>query len=95
MSSSQPSVGTVVGETPPDPPLDAFARVHEIVDHWAERTPKAPAVSEAGRILSYAEFAAATERAAAALSGHGLRSGDRVLLLLENGLASAVLFLGV
>ena len=81
------------GEIAPDPPLDAFARVHEIVDHWAGRTPAAPAVSGGGRLMRYAELAAAGERAAAVLSGQGLRAGDRLLLVLENGLAAAVLLL--
>ncbi len=41
MTESDPAPG----EVKPDPPLDAFARVHEIVDHWAGRTPAAPAAS--------------------------------------------------
>jgi acyl-CoA synthetase (AMP-forming)/AMP-acid ligase II len=80
-------------ELVPDPPLDAFARIHEIVDHWAGRTPDAPAASGAGRSMSYAELAAAGEDAAATLAGHGLRAGDRMLLVLENSLAAAVLLL--
>ncbi len=77
----------------PDPPLDAFARVHEIVDHWAGCTPAAPAASGGGRLLSYAELAAAGEAAAAVLSGQGLRAGDRLMLVIENSLAAAVLLL--
>jgi acyl-CoA synthetase (AMP-forming)/AMP-acid ligase II len=84
---------TVPEQAAPDPPLDAFARIHEIVDHWAERAPDAPAASGAGRLLSYAELAAAGARAAAALSGQGLRAGDRLILVIENGLAAAVLLL--
>jgi acyl-CoA synthetase (AMP-forming)/AMP-acid ligase II len=85
--------GAVPEAPTPDPPLDAFARVHEIVDHWAGRTPGAPAASGGGRLLSYAELAAAGEAAAAVLTGHGLRAGDRLLLVIENGLAAVVLFL--
>ncbi len=81
------------GEIKPDPPLDAFARIHEIVDHWAERAPDAPAVSGGGRLLTYAELAAAGEAAATALGGRGLGAGDRLLIVLENGLATAVLLL--
>ena len=84
---------TAAGEAAPDPPLDAFARIHQIVDHWATRAPDAPAVSGAGRLLTYAEFAAAGVEAAAFLSGQGLRAGDRMLLVLENGLAAAVLLM--
>ncbi len=84
---------TAAGEAAPDPPLDAFARIHQIVDHWATRAPDAPAVSGAGRLLSFAEFAAASTDAAAFLSSQGLRAGDRMLLVLENGLAAAVLLM--
>jgi acyl-CoA synthetase (AMP-forming)/AMP-acid ligase II len=77
----------------PDPPFDAFARIDGLVAYWAERAPDAPAVSEAGRLRSYAGFAADIERAAGFLTGQGLRSGDRVLILLENGLAAATLLL--
>ena len=76
-----------------DPPLDAFARIHEIVDHWAERTPGAPAVSGGGRLLTYADLAAASEDAAAVLKRQGLGAGDRVLIVLENGMAAAILLL--
>ncbi len=86
-------VETFAGEIVPDPPLDAFARIHEIVDHWAERAPGAPAVSGGGRLLNYAEFAAAGEDAAAVLKGRDLGAGDRLLIVLENGLAAAVLLL--
>ena len=90
MSEAESAVGEIV----PGPPLDAFARIHEIVDHWVERTPGAPAVSGAGRLLSYTGLAAAGERAAGFLAAQGLRAGDRLLILLENGLAAAVLLLG-
>lgn len=83
----------VLGELVPDPPLDAFARIHEIVDHWAGRTPDAPAASGEGRLMSYAELAAAGQDAAATLAGQGLRAGDRMLLVLENSLAAAILLL--
>ncbi len=68
--------GPAPGEITPDPPLDAFGRVHEIVDHWAGRTPAAPAASGGGRLMSYAELAAAGERAAAVLSGQSRTRPD-------------------
>ncbi len=77
--------------TAPEPPFDAFARIDEPVAYWARRAPDAPAVCEAGRVRSYAEFAADIEDTAEFLAGQGVGAGDRVLILLENGLAAATL----
>ena len=79
------------GQPAPEPPFDAFARIDEPVAYWAERAPDAPAVSEAGRVLNYGEFDEAIARAAGFLAGQGVGAGDRVLILLENGLAAATL----
>ncbi len=79
------------GQPAPEPPFDAFARIDEPVAYWAGRAPDAPAVSEGGRVLSYGEFDAAIARAAGFLAGQGVGAGDRVLILLENGLAAATL----
>ncbi|MFP5219711.1 MAG: class I adenylate-forming enzyme family protein [Actinomycetes bacterium] len=43
-----------------------------------------------GRTVTYAQFAALVEGAAETLSGRGLRPGDRVAVLVRNGLAAAV-----
>ncbi len=87
--------GPAEGQPAPGPPFDAFARIDEPVAYWAERTPDAPAVSEAGRVLSYAEFVADIGRTANFLAAQGLGAGDRVLILLENGLAAATLLFAV
>ena len=50
----------------------------------AGRHPDAPALSENGRRLSYAELEAAVERLAANLAGLGIAKGDRVALVLGN-----------
>jgi acyl-CoA synthetase (AMP-forming)/AMP-acid ligase II len=83
--------GPAEGGAGPGPPFDAFTRIDEPVAYWAERAPAAPAVSEAGRMRGYAEFVADIEHAAGFLAGQGVGVGDRVLILLENGLAAATL----
>ena len=52
----------------------------------ARRFPDRPAATFGDRTLTYAELAREVERAAAALGAHGVRRGDRVLLLLERSL---------
>ncbi len=88
MSWAQPeSQGTA-----PELPHGGFDRIDGPVAFWARHRPGAPAVREGGRVRSYAEFASDIERAAAFLAEHGVRPGDRVLMVQENGLA-AVTFL--
>ncbi len=87
MSLADPAEGQPASE----PPFDAFTRIEEPVAYWAERAPAAPAVSEVGRLRGYAEFVTDIERAAGFLAGQGVGAGDRVLILLENGLAAATL----
>ncbi len=59
----------------------------QCVDRWAERTPGAPAVVWEGedghvRTASYEELRRMTDGVAAALSGLGVRDGDRVAIFL-------------
>ncbi|MFQ5773352.1 MAG: class I adenylate-forming enzyme family protein [Kiloniellaceae bacterium] len=79
----------------PDPPFDAFARIDDPAAFWARHTPGAPAVSQGGVVRAYADFAADIERGAAFLADRGVGPGDRVLLVIENGLAAATLLLAV
>ncbi|MEN3307617.1 MAG: long-chain acyl-CoA synthetase [Micromonosporaceae bacterium] len=52
----------------------------------AERAPDVPALVEPdGRVLTYAELAAAADRIGRGLQGAGLRPGDSIALLLPNG----------
>lgn len=76
-----------------EPPRSDCARIDEIVVHWARHRPEAPALAEAGALRRYAELAADIDRAAAFLAGQGVGAGDRVLILLENGIAAAALIL--
>ncbi len=88
MSRAQPEPQGAVSELP----QAGFDRIDEPVAFWARHRPAAPAVREGGRVRSYAEFAADIERAAAFLAERGVRPGDRILVVQENGLA-AVAFL--
>jgi acyl-CoA synthetase (AMP-forming)/AMP-acid ligase II len=74
-------------------PGDAFERIDQPVAVWARLTPKAPAVCQGGTALSYAEFAEAIARVAACLTDRGVRPGDRVLVVQENGLAAVTVLL--
>ena len=60
------------------------ARIDTIVRAVAARMPEAPALVEAGRMLRYRELVALIDRRADGLRAHGVRPGDRVLIVSEN-----------
>ena len=62
---------------------------------FAQRTPDREAVVCDGRRITYAELECRTNRIANALGAHGVRAGDRVALLLANGIPWVELALGV
>jgi acyl-CoA synthetase (AMP-forming)/AMP-acid ligase II len=68
---------------------NGFRRIHEGALQWASATPDAPALTEGARTWRYADLASAVERAAEFLRGLGVRAGDRVMLIGENGAALA------
>jgi acyl-CoA synthetase (AMP-forming)/AMP-acid ligase II len=86
------AIDTTVPDPPRTAPRDAFERIDQPVAHWARHTPEAPAIRQGDVVWSYAEFAEAIARVATFLTDHGVRPGDRVLVVQENGLA-AVTFL--
>jgi acyl-CoA synthetase (AMP-forming)/AMP-acid ligase II len=69
---------------------DGWRRIHEAALQWARTTPDAPALTEGSRTWTYGALAAAVDRAAAFLADLGVRAGDRVMLVGENGAALAV-----
>lgn len=79
--------------TLPDALHSAFERIDQPVPHWAGLTPEAPAVCQGGVVWSYARFAEAVARVAAFLTDRGVRPGDRVLVVQENGLAAVTVLL--
>ena len=60
---------------------------------WAEKTPDAPALREGATEWSYARLGAAVRRLAGRMAALGVRGGDRVMLVGENGLALVTLML--
>lgn len=66
--------------------------VSGLVPHWAGRTSNAVALSEADRSWTYAELDQAIRAATAALENAGVRPGDRLLLVCENGSAAVSLY---
>ena len=59
-------------------------RIDAVPRAVAARTPDAPALAEADRTVTYAELVAAIDRHAGLLRAHGVRRGDRMLLVAEN-----------
>ncbi|TQK42855.1 fatty-acyl-CoA synthase [Streptomyces sp. SLBN-118] len=68
--------------------------VDSVVRSTAKRTPDRTALRYADRTWSYAELDAAVTTAAAVLTGHGLRTGDRVASYGHNSDAYLIGFLG-
>jgi len=60
------------------------ARIDATVRAVAARAPDAPALIDAGRTLSYRDLVALVDRRADRLHAHGVRPGDRVLIVSEN-----------
>lgn len=67
------------------------ARISDIVGHWAARAPQAPALHEDGCAWNYGQLAEAVDAGARMLREHGVRAGDRVMLVGENCLAQVAL----
>lgn len=90
---------------PDPPPRDGYdvdatlasldARVADLIANRARVIPNALAIRDThdGRTWTYAALADEIDRAAVALSQLGVRAGDRVAIVQENGIASAALFL--
>lgn len=68
-------------------------RISELLWRWEERNPDAPALRQGDRVLSFRQTAEAVRAAKAALTGLGLRPGDRLMLVNENCLELCVLVL--
>jgi acyl-CoA synthetase (AMP-forming)/AMP-acid ligase II len=67
--------------------------VHEVLRHWAHVIPDAPALSDLTHALSYRQLDTRIDDTAAWLASLGVRAGDRVLIIAENGVALATLIL--
>ncbi|MDX3231462.1 class I adenylate-forming enzyme family protein [Streptomyces sp. ME19-01-6] len=77
-----------------DPQVGPPSVLHDLLDAAARRHATRPALTHAGRTWDYARLRAASLRAAGWLRERGVGRGDRVLLALPSGLATAALVYG-
>jgi long-chain acyl-CoA synthetase len=70
-------------------------RLDQIFRPWSRSAPKQPALIGEGKVWSYGALAGIIDDAAAALRDHGVRPGDRVMVVSENSLALAALILAL
>ncbi|WP_316155113.1 class I adenylate-forming enzyme family protein [Cupriavidus sp. BIC8F] len=99
-AKSQPRVALLNTAPLPDTPLpqwpgqlDTPARfAHAALAHSA-KNPHRPAISARGKDWTYGELAAAVDAATAMLRDYGVRRGDRIMLVGENGLGLAAFIL--
>ncbi len=69
------------------------ARIADLVRHWADETPDAPALIESSGTWTFAEFEDAVSAATDWLRAAGVRGGDRLMLVNENCRAVVALIL--
>lgn len=72
------------------PAKDVFDRIADPIAWWAGRFPDLPALAEGERVLTYRDVDQRAARLADTLSDRGLRAGDRLFVVGENGLATAL-----
>jgi len=77
----------------PDKPADT--RLHQPILRWADITPEAIALTDAQGAWTYRQLRAAVQRAASFLKEYGVRAGDRVMLVGENGRTLAAFIFAV
>src|SRR6266576_2045162 len=60
------------------------ARISDVIEPWAERSPDRPALVEAAGSWSYRQLALAVDETRAWFLEAGVRPGDRVMIVCEN-----------
>jgi carnitine-CoA ligase len=68
---------------------------HYLVEDHARATPDKPCLVMDDRVLTYAEVEAEANRWARGLARHGVRKGDRVLLMIPSGIEHVLIWLGL
>src|SRR5271163_3037094 len=68
-------------------------RLDHVFRPWAEKSPDQPALIGDGKVWTYGALPGIVDDAAAMLKSHGVRGGDRVMIVSENSLALAALIL--
>ncbi len=71
------------------------ARISDLPLRWAEQSPDRVALETDTRTVTWAEMAAAIDRMATLLKDQGIRPGDRVMVINENGIAAAILVFAI
>ncbi|MET0292133.1 MAG: class I adenylate-forming enzyme family protein, partial [Steroidobacteraceae bacterium] len=69
--------------------------LHHFVDRALARFPDKPAVISAGKTHSYRDVSERANRIAGALQQGGVKRGDRVMILLENGIEVVASIFGI
>jgi len=82
------------GEPGGSPPGIVQTHIHHFLETGAEAFPEKAAVVHDGNRLSYREVNEQSNRFAHALLGQGIRAGDRVALLMENGIDYVISYYG-
>lgn len=77
---------------PMEPP--AFDQITAPLAWWAQQRPDHPVLHDAGTIWRYGQLDEAVSAAATLLRGHGVRLGDRVVVVGENSAGMVALLLG-
>lgn len=75
--------------------LDQVTRICEIPQYWAETAPEAPALREGGGVVTYKALWNSVQQAGMLLRQHGVRAGDRVMIVSENCTAQIALLFAV
>ena len=73
------------------PLAQRFDRFHELVAHWAESRPDAPALIENGTTITYLELDGYVTDTAQALKDAGAGALDRIMVVAENSVSAIVL----
>jgi acyl-CoA synthetase (AMP-forming)/AMP-acid ligase II len=69
------------------------SRISNVIADSARQAPDRPAITDGATTWSYADFDAVVADTAALLTAHGIRPGDRVMIVSENSLLLAALLM--
>ncbi|CAE6410601.1 unnamed protein product [Rhizoctonia solani] len=72
-----------------------FQTIHEAFEHQAAQRPSAVAIEHDGKTVTYFELKQMSDRLAVALKQQGVKSGDRVLLLVQRSISMVAGMLGI
>ncbi len=95
MTPDDAAAMTTADRTPTDTVAGLPARLGEVVRHWARRAPRQAAIIDGTRTWTYADLERGIAAARTWLERLGVRAGDRVMMVAENGVAAIALFFAV